>query len=182
MRSCGLQAPGRCRAPRLSLSSVPSPKIGERHASDNAACEANCLRPRWIGRACSRSWPRERDRLRDAARDRWPAHVYRRARAHLPARTHSHLSLLLQSRPARRLQLLFRLRPLRAGRYREPGAQARILSAGHRMAARPLWRAAAGLGAETLAVAAFGQRVPLKNVLSRLAALVSPMPPITSGV
>ncbi len=46
----------------------------------------------------------------------------RHAGPHLPARTHAHLSLLLQSRAAGRLQLLFRLRPLREGRHREPGA------------------------------------------------------------
>ncbi len=75
-----------------------------------------------------------------------------RACAHLSARSHAHLSLLLQSRPARRIQLLFRLRPLRAGRHREPGAAAKaILSAEYRVASGPLWRARVRAGGRSAA-------------------------------
>ena len=100
----------------------------------------------------------------------------------LPARTPPDLSLLLQSRKPRRLQFLLRLRALRQGRLWNAGSAAKSLSAEYRMAAEHarLW-AASGLGTEALRLTPALHRFAAKNCLKSSKALVSPMPPITSG-
>src|SRR5680860_36527 len=169
------------------ISKLAPAQTGDSHAAPIPTSRENSLSPCRNGHG---TWPLP---LRRNRRSACRASLCLRARRHgfghhasprLPARTAAHLSLLLQSRPSRRVQLLFWLRPLREGRLRDPGVAAKPLSAGHPVAS---WhvrlRAAPGLGAEARGLMRddAAQRRLAKNSLSRRADLDALKPPITSG-